>query len=41
MEVIKGVQDFPDLPTRRGKRPITWRLSTPLSLVRPQIFPTG
>jgi len=25
MEVIKGVQDFPDLPTRRGKRPITIR----------------
>jgi hypothetical protein len=25
MEIIKGVQDFPDLPTRRGKRPITIR----------------
>ena len=25
MEVIKGVQDFPDLPNRRGKRPITIR----------------
>ena len=25
MEIIKGVQDFPDLPTRMGKRPITIR----------------
>jgi len=25
MEIIKGVQDFPDLPNRRGKRPITIR----------------
>ena len=25
MEIIKGVQDFPDLPTRRGKRPIAIR----------------
>jgi len=25
MKIIKGVQDFPDLPIRSGKRPITIR----------------